>query len=104
MHITGTAYRGAWGVANGADPTTFVVAANANVQVGTEVVGTAALAQDTDGTVTADSQIDDAYSRWTRTRHYYDVVWDGAQPNTLVCVELVVANDDPDLPQWTQVA
>jgi hypothetical protein len=104
VHITGTAYRGAWGVSQGVDPTTFVVAANAPLQIGTEVLDPSAnLTQDTDGTVNVDSTFDDSYRRWTRIRPYLTAVWDNGSPNTLVAIEMVTAVDDPDQPEWTEV-
>lgn len=64
MHIAGTAYRGPWGVSQGVDPTLFVVAANAPLQIGTEILDESAnLTQATDGTVTVDSTFPDSYRR-----------------------------------------
>lgn len=104
MHITGTAYRGAWGVSQGVDPTKFVVAANAPLQIGTEVLDeSATLTQASDGTVTVDTTFPDSYRRWTAIRHYLTAIWDDASPNTLVSIEMVGAVDDPDQPEWTEV-
>lgn len=105
MHIQGTAYRGAWGVSQSVDPTTFVVAANAPLQIGTEILDESAnITQADDGTVTVDSTFADSYRRWTNIRHYLTAIWDNASPNTLVAIEMVTAVDDPDQPEWTEIA
>jgi hypothetical protein len=104
VHIQGVAYRGAWGVSQGVDPTKFVVAANAPLQIGAEVLDPSAnLTQDTDGTVNVDSTFPDTYRRWTAIRHFLTAVWDNGSPNTLVAIEMVTAVDDPDQPEWTEV-
>lgn len=103
MHIQGVAYRGAFGVSQGVDPSTFDVAATAPLQIGTEVLCSASLSQAPDGTVSVDATFAESFRRWTRTRPFLHAVWDGGAPNTLVCVELVAAVDDPDQSEWTEV-
>lgn len=107
MHIQGTAYRGAWGVSQSLDPTTFIVPTDpvdmtVSLDDGTPI-GTATLTQDTDGTITADCEIDDVYRRWTRTRPFLSVALDDGNPQTVLYAGIVAASDDPDLPEWTEV-
>lgn len=107
MHITGIAYRGAFGVEQDVDPTTWIVPTDpvdmtVSLDDGTPI-GTATLTQDTDGTINVDSEIDDVYRRWTRTRPFLAVDLDGGDPSTVLYVGIVAESIDPDLPGWTEV-
>jgi len=107
VHITGTGYRAAYAISQGADPTTWVVPTSpvdmtVSLDDGTPI-GTATLTQETDGTITVDSEIDEVYRRWTRTRPYLAVEMDEGTPNTALFAGIVDASDDPDLPPWTEV-
>lgn len=107
MHITGTAYRGAYGASQGLDPTTWIVPTTpVDMTVSLDdgsPIGTATLTQDTDGTITADAEIDDIYRRWTTTRPYLAVQLNGGTPDTVLYAGIVRTSNDPDLPPWTEI-
>lgn len=107
MNITGTAYRGAYGVEQGVDPTTWIVPTDpVDMTVSLDdgsPIGTASLTQEQDGTITLSADIDEAYRHWVTRRPYLAVYLDGGDPNTVLYAGVVSASVDPDLPGWTEV-
>jgi hypothetical protein len=107
VHITGTAYRGEFGVSQGIDPIIWIVPTTpVDLTVSLDdgsPIGTATLTQAADGTITVDAQVDEVYRRWTHTRAYLAVELDGGDPDTVLFAGIVIDTEDPDLPPWTEV-
>src|SRR5882762_8719500 len=107
MHIIGTAYRAAYAISLGMDPTTWIIPENPvdmRVSLDSETpIGTANLTRDSDGTIECDAEIDEVYRRWTRARTFLDIKFDEGRPPAILYVGVVSTNADPDLLPWTEV-
>lgn len=106
MEIIGVAYRAAYAVQQGLSPTDWTVPATVPVYVEDDEltqIGSAALTQDTDGTVNADAVINEQYARWTHIRPYVIAILDNGNPDAVLRVGLFQASPDPDQSTYTVV-
>lgn len=106
MQLTGIAYRAEYGSIMGVDTTTWVLPVDpVPMTVELDVdnpIGTATLSLDGDNNLVADCAITERFRRWTFTRPFLAVGLDSGDPQTVTCIGLSPATDDPDLPGWVE--
>lgn len=106
MQITGIAYRAAFGSTQGVDTTTWILPADpVPMTVELDVdnpVGTATVALDADDNLVAVCTIGERFRRWTFTRPYLTVGLDSGTPQTVMCIGLTAATNDPQQPGWVE--
>lgn len=106
MQITGITYRAAYGDTVSVDTTTWVLPTDP-VPMTVELdldnpIGTATVSRDAANNLVADCTITERFRRWTFTRPFLAVAVDEGDPQTVTCIGLTSATDDPDQPGWVE--